>query len=229
MTKLISIIPARGGSKGIKRKNIINFCNKPLLYWTINRSINSKLISSTWVTSDNNEILKYAKKFGANAIKRPARISKTNSKSEDAILHAISHIEKNENFEHIIFPQVTSPIRHKNDFDKAIRLYLKNSYDSLFSAEPIKDYFIWEKFKDNNFKPMNYSIKKRSMRQSIKNKYHENGSFYIFKKNKFLRSKVRLFGKIGVYKMDKFKSIQIDENPDIKIAKILMKNFILND
>lgn len=225
---IIAIIPARGGSKGIKKKNLSIFCNKPLIYWTINRCINSKKIHSTWVTSNDEEILNYAKKNNANIIKRPKNISNSKSISEDAIIHAIKTIQRKFKIDHILFPQVTSPIRSKNEFDIAINYYLTKKFDSLFSADKIKDYFMWER-NNKKLKPINYSLTKRPPRQKIIQKFHENGSFYLFKKNNFMKYKTRVFQNIGVYEMEAFKSIQIDEYEDIKFAEILMKKFILNE
>lgn len=225
---IVAIIPARGGSKGIKKKNLTKFCNKPLLYWTINRCLQSRKINSTWVTSNDEEILKYAKKNKANIIRRPKLISNSKSISEDAIIHAIKKIEKKINISHIVFPQVTSPIREKNEFDIAINYYLKNKFNSMFSADKIRDYFIWEK-NNQKINPLNYSLNKRPPRQIINEKFHENGSFYIFEKKGFLKNKIRVFDKIGIYEMKQYKSLQIDEPEDIKLAEVIMKNYILHD
>ena len=87
---VIAIIPARGNSKGIKNKNIINFCNKPLIYWTIEQSLKSKHISqNVYVTSDNKDILDLSSSYGAIPILRPDELSTDTSSSEDALLHAI--------------------------------------------------------------------------------------------------------------------------------------------
>lgn len=224
--KVIAIIPARGGSKGIKRKNLINFCGKPLIYWTINQCVKSKLIKDVWVSSDNEEILDFANNQNVNTIKRPKNISHSNSTSEEAWLHAINIIEQNHNFDLIITPQVTSPVRDNDELDKAIKFFIKKKYDSIFSGEEIKDYFVWEK-KLKKIRPINYLLKKRLLRQKINTKYHENGSFYIFNKNKFKNKKIRLFGNIGVYKMSNYKSFQIDDYNDLYLVENLMNKFIL--
>tara|TARA_Y100000768_G_scaffold388873_1_gene388139 strand:- start:4647 stop:5309 length:663 start_codon:yes stop_codon:yes gene_type:complete len=212
-----SIILARGGSKGIKKKNIVKINNKPLIYWSIRKSINSKKVSMTWVSSDNNEILKVAKKNGAKIIKRPKKISGNNSSSELAWLHAIKFIEKKYKIDCVLGIQPTSPIREKNDFDNAISKFIKKKFDSLFSANRFYDFNFW--YEKNNKLIANYDPKKRKMRQKIKEKFLENGSFYIFDKKKFLQNKVRLFGKIGIYEMKKKCQFQIDEIEDIEIVK----------
>jgi len=216
--KYFTIILARSGSKEIKNKNIINLRGRPLLYWTIKNSLKSKKIIKTFVSSDSNKILRIAKKFGAETIKRPKKLAGDNSSSEEAWCHALEEINKKyEKPSHIVGLQITSPIREDNDIDKAIYQLEKNRFDSLFSCQIIKDYFIWKKKK---FKLIpNYSYKKRKLRQKISEKYLENGSIYIFNAEKFLKTKNRLFGKIGNYVMKKRTSFQIDDAEDLEIVK----------
>ena len=223
--KFISIILARKGSKGIKNKNLSLIKGKPLIYWSIKQSLNSKKISQTWVSSDSEKILKFSKQYGAKIIKRPKKYSNDKTSSEDSWLHAIKFLQKNKNyFENVIGIQPTSPIRNSIDFDMAINNFTKNKFDSLFSSSKIEDFFIWEK-KKKTLKA-NYNFKKRPRRQEIKPKFLENGSFYIFNKNQFLKTKCRLFGKIGTYtQKEKIKSFQIDNIEDLEIInKLLIKS-----
>ncbi len=215
-----SIILARGGSKGIKNKNLFPIKNKPLIYWSIKRSTESKYVNYTWVSSNDNKILKFSKKNKAKIIKRPSELSKDNSSSESAWIHAINYIKKNYKIDLILGIQPTSPIRNKNDFDKAIKFFLKKKYDSLFSSNKIHDINTWKINKGKLVSKYNY--KKRKRRQEIKNNFLENGSFYIFKSKEFLKKKNRLFGKIGKYDMEKKAMYQIDDKIDIKIINGLM-------
>jgi len=221
--KIVAVILARGGSKGIKNKNIIKINKKPLIFWSIKACLDSKKIKSTWVSSDSKKILNLAKKFGANTIKRPKLISKDNSSSEKAWLHAINIINKNEKIDTVVGIQPTSPLRPKNSIDRALTYYSIKKLDSLFTAEKISDHFIWKKAKKKL--QANYNYKKRPMRQRIKNNFLENGSFYIFNSKKFLKEKCRLFGKIGYFLMKKIYSFQIDEKEDIQLINSLNKYF----
>ena len=92
----------------------------------------------------------------------------------------------------------------------------------------LKDYFIWGK-KDKKFVSTNYDFKNRSRRQLINTKYHENGSFYIFKPEILKKYKNRLGGKIGFHKMEEYKSFQIDEIEDIKLCEVIMNGYRLNE
>ena len=217
----VAIILARGGSKEIKLKNLILIKNKPLIYWIIKDCLRSKLLDSIWVSSDNEKILKYSKKLGVNIIKRPKKYAADSSSSESVWLHAIKFLEnRNLIFDNIVGLQPTSPLKDKKDIDNACKLFLKNEYDSLLSAQKIKDYFVWKKSGKKIY--ANYNFKKRPRRQNIEDKFLENGSFYIFNKKKFLKFKNRLFGKIGVYIMKKMNSFQIDDYEDIKLINKLV-------
>ncbi len=223
MNTFQAIILARGNSKGIKNKNLIKINNKPLLFWTIKNSINSKLINQTWVSSDSDKILKYAKSIGAKTIKRPFELVKDNSSSESGWIHAAKFIDnKKINFENIVALQATSPIRSSEDLDKAIKFYVKKKYDSLFSGTEVRDHNIWHYSKNETLKA-NYNFKKRNPRQLIKPKYIENGSFYIFNKKKFYKENCRLFGKIGMFEINKFKSLQVDDYYDVDLVNALYK------
>ena len=190
----VVIIPARGGSKGIKNKNLISFANKPLLYWTIRQAIKSKSVSRVYVSSDSKKILEFSKKLGAFPILRPKKIAKDMSKSEDAIAHFIESV--NQNIKNIIFLQATSPLRLRKDIDNAITSFKKGNYDSLFSCSTSADWFdVWKTYKDKII-PLTIDYKNKLPRQKIKDKYFlQNGSLYIFKKDSFLKYKNRLFWK----------------------------------
>ena len=221
--KIIAIILARGGSKGIKNKNIKKINNKPLLQWSLDHCKKSKKINSIWLSSDSENILKLGKKNKVNIITRPSDLARDNSSSEIAWLHAIKFIEsKKINFNTVLAIQPTSAIRGDKDFDEAINLFAKKKYDSLFSCSEISDYCVWEKNK-KKLKSL-YNYKSRKPRQYIKKKYLENGSFFIFDKEKFKTKKNRFFGKIGFYVQEYYKSFQIDETEDINIVESILKN-----
>jgi N-acylneuraminate cytidylyltransferase len=227
MTDVIAIIPARGGSKGIPNKNIIDFCGKPLIAWTIQQCLSSKYISGVWVSSDSRDILNISEKYGAKTIERPKNISGDLVSSESAWKHAIEIIQKVNNVDLVFAPQVTSPLREVKDIDNAIEKMIKSNADSLLSTVEIEDFFIWKKMKDKTPKSVNYNYKDRKPRQKIEKKYLENGSFYIFKP-KLLKDNNRLGGKVLLYKMDKYKMFQIDNYEDIKLSSIIMKGFGLD-
>ena len=114
--KICSIILARGGSKGIKNKNLVLIKNKPLIYYAIKASLKSH-VHETWLSSDSDKILKKAKSFGAKIIKRPKQLAKDNSTSESAILHFLNNVE----CDLIVFIQPTSPMISSDDINKGLK------------------------------------------------------------------------------------------------------------
>ena len=220
----IAIILARGGSKEIKNKNIYRINKMPLVYWSIKSCLKASEISSVWVSSDSNKILKLSKKYGANIIKRPKKISGDLSLSEAAWRHALIYIkDKIKNIDAVVGIQPTSPIRPPKLLNNGLKKFYKEKLDSLFTAQKISTHFVWKK-SHGKFEA-NYNYKKRPMRQKIKEKYLENGSFYVFNPDKFLRKKCRLFGKIGCLTMNKVYSFQIDDYQDIELFKNLRRYF----
>ena len=223
--EITAIIPARGNSKGIKRKNLVNFCNKPLIYWSIKQALESKLITNVVVTSDNSEILNFSEKCGAIAIKRPIKISGDKASSESALIHAIKTI--NFEIDVIVFLQATSPLRSTNDIDDAIKKFLKDKSSSLFSGSKMNDFNIWSKSK-RNLKSINYNWKKRTIRQSKKNEiWCENGSIYVTKPKHLLKNKNRLTKKITIYEMLPYQAFEIDEIEDIPFMETIFRKFFL--
>ncbi|MDA9120289.1 acylneuraminate cytidylyltransferase family protein [Opitutales bacterium] len=219
------IIIARGGSKGIPRKNLLPVCGKPLIYWTIQHALTSSKISDIWVSSDDNEILDYALSLGVNTIERPESISGDNSTSESAWLHAVEFLHS-QNFqpEVLVLPQVTSPVRDSDDFDNAIKKFFHEQADSLLSVTSISDYLVWEQI-DNKISSINYDFKNRLRRQNMPTRYLENGSFYICTSDLLTNFNNRLGGNITFYELEAHKKFQIDDIEDIKLCEAIMKEY----
>jgi CMP-N,N'-diacetyllegionaminic acid synthase len=228
MTDIIAIIPARGGSKGIPNKNIIDFCGKPLVAWTIEQCLSSRYITDVWVSSDNQEILNIAKKYGAKTIKRPEDISGDLASSESTWRHAIEVIQKNSNVDLVLAPQPTSPLREAKDIDNAIELFQKEKYDSLFSSCIVEDLLFWKEDERKQLQSVNYDYLNRKRRQDMKEQIVENGSFYIFKPEIIQKYNNRFGGKIGHSRMDFWKMFEIDNLEDLKKCRALMQEFLLN-
>jgi N-acylneuraminate cytidylyltransferase len=223
--KIVAIILAREGSKGIPEKNIINFCGKPLLAWTIEQCRDGG-VDEIYVSSDSHKILEIGEGYGAVSISRPEDISGDSASSESGWLHALDIIEcESGKVDWILAPQITSPIRNSSDISKAIKVAETGLYDSIFSVMEIEDFFMWETEGPEGPKSINYDYKNRQMRQLIKKRFIENGSFYLFK-TKVLREEVnRLGGKIYPFIMEKHKMFQIDNYEDLKLAKIIMLGY----
>lgn len=226
-SKVIVIIPARGGSKSIPKKNIIDFCGKPLISWSIEQALGSKYVDELYVSTDSKEIGNISKQYGARVIWRPDELATDTSSSEDALLHAMSEIEKSKKIDLVVFLQATSPLRKDDDIDKAIEKFFSESADSLFSAAILEDFFIWES-KNDNLSSITYDYKNRGRRQDRKPCYLENGSIYIFKPEIINQYNNRLGGKMTIYAMPLWCSYEIDSIEDTAVCEYFMRNKILN-
>lgn len=226
---IVAIIPARGGSKGIPKKNILNFCGKPLISWTIEEVLGSKLINDVYVSSDADDILEISKNYGAKVIKRPRTIARDNSTSEEALKHAIAFIRKKvkEKIDIVVFCQATSPLRTSEDIDNAIKYFISTQADSLFSAVILESLYTWRKQK-RELISVSYDYKNRVRRQERPPLYLENGSIYIFKPEVLVKYNNRLGGKISMYIMDYWKSFDIDTIEDVEVCKYFMRKKILS-
>ena len=218
----IAIIPARGGSKGVPRKNLKLIDNKPLIAHSILDAKEAKLVDQIYVSTDDPEILEVSEKYGAKTINRPLALANDTASSESALIHALNEIEtQGLKLEIIVFLQCTSPIRTGQDIDQAITQFKIESADSLLSVSPFHR-FLWEEVNGSG-KAINYDYHLRPRRQDMKPQYVENGSIYIFKPWVLREFNNRLGGKIVLFKMSEKANIDIDSLIDFKVASFFIK------
>src|SRR4030066_411377 len=137
---VLAIIPARGGSRGIPRKNVRLLCGKPLIAYTIETALSSKLIDRVVVSTEDEEIAGISKEYGAEVIKRPEELARDDSPTIDVVMHVLNWFEeKNEYFDIVVLLEPTSPLRKENDLDSAVRLFIQkiDEADSLISLGEI--------------------------------------------------------------------------------------------
>ena len=227
--RVSAIILARGGSKGVPRKNIIEFCGKPLLAWTVEQCINAQGVDDVWVSSDSREILKIGHQYGARSIFRPDNISGDQATSESGWLHALDQIEyETSAVDLVVAAQATSPIRESSDISSALEDVQLQGLDSLLSVNEISDFFIWELNGEENPLSVTYDYRNRKRRQLIEKRFLENGSFYIFSPKILREHQNRLGGKIGFKIMEKHKMIQIDNPVDLRLCEVIMRGYNLD-
>lgn len=212
--KIHAIIPARGGSKGIPKKNIVDLQGRPLISYSIGAAKESSLVDNVFVTSDSEEILSVSEKYGADCVKRPVEISDDKSKSEDAILDVIVKKKISSN-DIVIFLQATSPLVTSSLIDESIKKFIEFNHDSMTSV--FKEHgFFW-----NNNTPC-YDPQKRPMRQDQQDLFKEAGMFYIFKVDGFLKKECRLFGNMGIFEIPRIRAFEIDDQADLDIVSCIM-------
>lgn len=220
----LAIIPARGGSKRLPRKNVLDLAGKPLIAWTIEAAEKSKYIDKVVVTSDDNEILAISKKLGANIIKRPDDLASDTARTFDAIQHAINLTEKQYDF--IILLQATSPLRNEKHIDEAIELLASKQANAIVSVCEVEHSPLW-----SNTLPENGSMDdfisddiKNTRSQDLEKHYRLNGAIYICRTDRLLEEEsFFLRENIFSYNMDVRYSIDIDGYNDFKIAVCLIE------
>ena len=223
--RTLAVVAARGGSKGIPRKNLIDLCGKPLIAWTVLQAAAAHGVDVVVVSSDSDEILAAAEAAGAVGVRRPDDISGDLASSEAAWLHALEHVDgKSGPFERIVALQATSPIREARDIDQALEAFEQQKLDSLLSVCEVEDYFNWRIGKEGP-EPINYDYHDRRMRQQIEKRYLENGSFYVFIPSLLRQHKNRLGGRIGMHVMERHKMFQIDRPEDIRLCAAIMSSY----
>ncbi len=216
-----AIIPARGGSKGLPRKNIKNLANKPLIAHSIIHAQEAKLVDKIYVSTDDREIAEISKDYGAEIIDRPDELASVTASSESALIHAVKQIESTGiAIDLVVFLQCTSPIRTGTDIDNAIKKIKTENADSLLSVSP-SHRFLWEEV-DGVAKSINYNYRDRPRRQDMQPQSMENGSIYIFKPWVLKELNNRLGGKIVLFPMDEAESWEIDSVLDFEIAEFLL-------
>ncbi len=219
--KFLAIIPARGGSKRLPRKNILNLNGKPLIRWSIEAGLKSKYIDKVVVTSDDAEILGIAESSGVSVINRPVELASDTSTTFDAIKHTINNVN---NYDYIVLLQPTSPLRTAQHIDEAIEILFERSADAVVSVCEVDHSPFWSNTLPNNDNMSNFIrddvLNKRS--QDLEVYYRLNGAIYICDVNRLLQEERFLLKEnIFAYKMDKSVSIDIDEEIDLKIAQAL--------
>lgn len=225
----VVLIAARGGSKGIPRKNLISFCGKPLLVWSIEAALNAKLVESVWVTSDDDEILSVAERHGAKPIRRPIEFASDTATSEAAWIHALDFWgSKGIEPDVVVAMQATSPLRESSDVDHAIETFRRDKLDSAISGAKIGDFYIWKKTVEGVWDSLNYDYRNRKRRQDFSVQMVENGSMYLFKPKLLKETGNRLGGKIGICEMEFWKSFEIDDSESLKLCEVLMQSYLLN-
>ncbi len=225
---VVCIIPARGGSKGIPGKNIMDFCGKPLVAWSILQARESPSVNHVYVSSDDQGILDVAIAHGASPLRRPPILSTDTATSEAALLHALGEVEKTTGSlpDLVVFLQATSPLRTSADIQGAIDIFLEKDVDSLFSASQLDDFLIWDRSTEE-LKSLTYNYRNRGRRQERKPVYLENGSIYLFRPAILRAFGNRLGGRIEMFLMPFWKSFEIDSVEDIPLCEFLMKTKII--
>jgi N-acylneuraminate cytidylyltransferase len=236
--KILFLIPARGGSKGIPNKNIIHLLSKPLIGYTIEECLITSEIydCEICVSTDSNEIKNVAESFGIKVpFLRPENISTDTASSEKVILHAIEWYEKKgKHFDFVVLLQPTSPLRNHKHIEEAIYNYLENqtnNIDMIVSVKVSKANPYFNLFEENENGMLRKSINSNyTRRQDCPITFEYNGAIYVINISSLKEKGIHNFQNIKKYIMDDISSLDIDEPDDLKICEyFLSKKVNLND
>lgn len=219
----LAIIPARGGSKRLPRKNVLNLSGKPLIGWSIEAGLQSKYTDKVIVTSDDDEILEIAHNFGSKTIKRPNVLASDTATSFDAIKHTIENVDK---YDYIILLQPTSPLRNSRHIDEAIELLISKNAEAIVSVTEMDHNPLWSNPlpEDNSLKGFLRDEILNQRSQDLETYYRLNGAIYICKTEKLLNEgSFFIKDNIYAYIMDRESSVDIDNLLDFRFAELLIK------
>jgi YrbI family 3-deoxy-D-manno-octulosonate 8-phosphate phosphatase len=216
--RTVAIVPARGGSQRIPRKNLLSIGGKPLLVHTLEHARRCEQIDALYVSTDDAEIAALARAHGAEVIERPAELSGAHASSESALAHALGWLrERGIAPELVAFLQCTSPLRAEGDLDGAIACLREAGADSLLSACRSAR-FLWRRGAGGAPESLNYDHTRRPRTQDFEPQWMENGSLYLFKPWVLERTGNRLGGKIAIYEMGALESLEIDSPEDAELC-----------
>jgi CMP-N,N'-diacetyllegionaminic acid synthase len=231
MNKLLGLIPARNGSKGLLNKNIKPLNGKPLISHTIDAAIQSKVIDRLIVSTDGSEIAAISNKYGAETpFIRPGHLSTDNADILDVVEHTLNHIEKTDGvYEYVLLLQPTSPLRTHTDIINTLEI-IENQNDSVIGVmeSPHHPDTYFRLHENNLIRKSDIDSIAHVNRQDLKSHYKINGAIYCFKWALFKKYRTWFFEKTKAYIMPNVNSIDIDTILDFKLAELIMKERLLN-
>lgn len=221
--KIVALIPARGGSKGIPQKNIKDLAGKPLIYYTIDAAKRSSYIDEIFVSTDDIQIAEISRSYGAKVPSlRPEELAQDTSSTVDVVLHALNTFFDFAEYYALVLLQPTQPLRTEHDIDKSIELFFENEGKSLVSISEVNDHPLLMRYLKQDFS-LNKILEKKSnlRRQDMEKVYRVNGAIYINKIseiNEFTSFNDNVTG----FLMEKSHSVDIDEMSDLALAEYYM-------
>ncbi|MCQ2081493.1 MAG: acylneuraminate cytidylyltransferase family protein [Lachnospiraceae bacterium] len=221
--KILALIPARGGSKGIPNKNITDLAGKPLIAYSIDACKGSRFVDDIVVSTDSEKIATITRTFGAEVpFMRPEELAMDTSKTLDAVLHAVSELKKQgREYDSIVLIQPTQPLRTSEDIDGAIDTYYINSEQDVVSVCEVSEHpLLMRTLKEGVLVPL---LDKSSTcrRQDMDKYYKVNGCVYVNSVNN-LNENTSFNDNLIPYVMDRSHSIDIDEPADLKYAEVVI-------
>ena len=221
----VAIIPARGGSRGIPRKNVALLDGKPLVVHTIHAAHEAELVDAVVVTTDDPEIAMLSKGAGAWVIERPRSISGDTASSESALVHALDEIRAEHGLdpEITVFLQCTSPLTSSEDIDETVAALLNGDADCALAVAPSHQ-FMWCRDNTGDSVGINHDERFRQRRQDRDEQFVETGAVYAMNTAGFRLAGHRFFGRIAMHVMPRERVWEIDDPSDLVVARALLEH-----
>ena len=223
-TSVLGVIPARGGSKGIHKKNIKSLAGKPLIAWTIEEAKKSKYIDRLILSSEDQEIIEVAKKWGCEVpFTRPMELAQDDSPGVETVLHAIKILPE---YDFVVLLQPTSPLRSVDDIDGCLEKCIEAKANSCVSVtEADKSPFWMYYLNDQDFlEPVIKTDENYNNRQELPKVYQLNGAVYIANTSWLINNKSFKSIYTVAYTMPKERSFDIDNDVDFKMSEMILKS-----
>lgn len=222
--KVLALIPARGGSKGIKGKNMIDLCGKPLIAHSIEAAKESAYVDEVLVSTDSEEIGRVSSEYGAYVpFLRPAELASDTAKTIDAVLHALHWLNaKKEVYDILLLLQPTQPLRRSEDIDRALETFMKHNEKGLVSVRPVEEHPILMRTIENGKLQNMLSVGSTIRRQEMPEYVLVDGSIYINRIDE-LNDKTSFNDNPIPFLMSKENSVDIDEWEDLELAKYYLQ------
>ncbi len=213
--KTVALIPLRGGSKSIRKKNIKPMAGRPLCAWTLSAAVETDAIDAVYVSTECAEIAAVVAGLGlpVEVIDRPAELATDEASTESVMLHFADVV----GFDRLVTIQATSPLLRASHLEAALERFGREELDSMLSAVRTRRFF-WA----DDGTPINYDPLRRPRRQEFAGTLMENGAFYVTRRDVLLELKCRLGGRIGVYEMPPETAVEIDEPEDWPVVARLL-------
>lgn len=227
--RVLALIPARGGSKGIKDKNIIDLCGKPLIVHTIDVAKKSQYIDDIIVSTDSERIATVAKRYGAEIpFMRPNELATDIAKTIDVVIDAIERLaQTGREYDILVLLQPTQPLRNSDDIDGAIEKYIQEGGQDVVTVTDVKDHpLLIRRIKENGILENVFGVNSTVRRQEMPLFYKVNGCIYVNDIHTLNKHTSFNDNKIPYY-MPKERSIDIDEECDLLLAEYLLNNVCL--
>ena len=223
--EILAIIPARGGSKGIPRKNIVCVGGKPLMVWSIEAALQAELVGRVVVSTEDAEIAAVALAAGAEVAPRPAELAEDTTHTEPVLVQALAYLQAQDGYQPdvVVLLQPTAPLRGADVIDRGLQVLLETGCDCVLGVAPVQNSHLQGTLGEGGEWQPEHAYGERIFSQQVIPRYSENGALHIFRRQVLETYGNRLGGDVRALVMDPLESVDIDEPADLARAELLLR------